>query len=64
MSVNLLRLALKNLTRSKLRASATAGCCLISALVICFFFAAESSLAGVLKADNDLNLVTVQKYKY
>ena len=61
----LLPLIVKGLFRSKTRLFATTGCCLVAALIICFFLTAENSLRRVGRSAGDgLNLVMTQKDRY
>jgi hypothetical protein len=51
--------------RSKTRLIATTGCCVISALIVCFLLTAQNSLARVTQSAGDnQNLVMMQKDRY
>lgn len=65
MAPKLLPLIIKNMFRSKTRLVATTGCCLISALIVCFLLTAQNSLARVMQSTGDnQNLVMMQKDRY
>ncbi len=65
MASKLLTLAIKNMFRSKTRLIATTGCCIISALIVCFLLTAQNSLGRVMASAGDSqNLVMMQKDRY
>ncbi len=65
MSGHLLRMIVRNLTRSRTRTAIAAVGCALAAFVAGFFLAAEGSLARLTQAaDADANLVIRQKDRY
>ena len=65
MALHLIRMILRNLTRSRTRTMIAATGCALAAFVTCFFLASEDSLKRLAKsADADANLVVRQKDRY